>query len=143
VSVVNIKAAADTAVIPQYQTKGAVAFDFHCSRTIWIPPKSYGMVHSDLVIKVPENTALLCLPRSSTFKKTGLLFVTSGLIDQDYCGPEDVISFMMYNTTEDVVKVEVGDRLVQGLFVGVTAPVEFVESDMTEANRGGYGSTGV
>jgi dUTP pyrophosphatase len=139
----SIQVSSPSAVMPKYQTKGSVAFDFHCSRTVWIPPRSYGMIHSDLVIKVKEGTALLCLPRSSTFKKTGLLFVTSGLIDQDYCGPEDVISFMMYNTTEEVVKVEVGDRLVQGMFVAVYAPVDFVATNMGGENRGGYGSTDV
>jgi len=88
--------------------------------------------------------ALLILPRSSTFRKKSLIFPHSvGLIDQDYCGPEDEIMIQVFNFGKDTIVVERGERIAQGLFMK-TAVAEFVEVDadfLGNDSRGGFGST--
>ena len=80
--------------------------------------------------------------RSSTPKKKGLLTPHGiGIIDQDYCGPEDEIKIQVYNFTDEPVTIERGDKIAQGVFVRVDT-FEWEEVDvMTGESRGGFGST--
>jgi dUTP pyrophosphatase len=51
-------------------------------------------------------------PRSSTFKKHGLMQVNGvGIIDQDFCGEEDSIKFAYMNMTNKTQHIEKGTRI--------------------------------
>ena len=39
-----------------------------------------------------------------------------GLVDSDYCGPNDEILISVYNLTNQEITIEKGDRLAQGMF---------------------------
>ncbi len=79
--------------------------------------------------------------RSSTLKKKGLL-VTTGYIDNDYCGETDEILLQVYNISDEDVKIEKGERIGQGAFIKVEI-AEWQEADTMDSNsRGGFGSTG-
>ena len=87
--------------------------------------------------------ALVLAPRSSTPKKTGLSYPHSiGVIDQDYCGPEDELKVQVYNFTDENVTVRRGDKVGQGMFVKIEKAL-WEELDSMEHNktRGGFGST--
>jgi dUTP pyrophosphatase len=81
--------------------------------------------------------------RSSTPRRKGLLVPHGvGIIDQDYCGPEDEIRVQVLNFTSWPVVVERGERIAQAILVSI-ARAEFVEStDLPVESRGGFGSTG-
>ena len=65
-----------------------------------------------------------------------------GIGDQDFWGPDDEYHIPVYNITEEVVTVERGERIAQGIFVPVMI-AEFEEvDDVGEKSRGMYGSTG-
>ncbi len=140
---INVYRVDSTLPLPKYQTKGSCAFDFIARETITIEAHAVGFVPGNLIVKVPEGHSLLILPRSSLFRKKSLLIPNSpGLIDCDYCGPEDEIKIQVLNFDDNPVIVERGERLAQGLFV---------RSDQAEWNevnhpnhdsRGGFGSTG-
>ncbi len=128
--------------LPSYQTSGAVAFDIASRKTIDIPPKSLARIPTNLIIEVPPGYMLAVVPRSSTPSKKGLLIPHGiGIIDQDYCGPNDEILLQVFNFTEKNVIIERGERIGQGSFVRVDK-AEWTESDELKiTDRGGFGST--
>ncbi|PIR55157.1 dUTP diphosphatase [Candidatus Peregrinibacteria bacterium CG10_big_fil_rev_8_21_14_0_10_36_19] len=129
--------------LPVYESSGAVGFDILARESSVIPPKEIGMVPSNLVVEVPEKYMLVVASRSSTPKKKGLTPPHGfGIIDHDYCGPEDEIKVMVYNFTDNEVIIERGEKIAQGVFVRIDK-FEWSEVEEVEGkNRGGFGSTG-
>ena len=81
------------------------------------------------------------LPRSSTFKNTGLLLTNSmGLVDDSYNGDNDEWLAMFYATRYGAFKI--GDRLVQ-ISIKKSTPVDMEDvAQLGNPDRGGYGTTG-
>jgi len=130
--------------LPQYQTAGAAGFDLAASEDIVVDPSSIALIPTGLVIQVPAGHFLGIFARSSTPLKRGLMVANGvGVIDRDYCGPEDEIKIQVLNFTAQPVQVKKGDRLAQGLFLPVThVSWQEVEGDLREGSRGGFGATG-
>jgi len=130
--------------LPQYETAGSFGFDISARLDITIEPQTLGLIPGNIVVKCPTALALLILPRSSTFRKTTLVFPHSvGLIDQDYCGPDDEIMIQVFNMGKEAVTIKRGDKIAQGLFMK-TAVADFVEVEtdfLGPDSRGGFGST--
>lgn len=140
---VNIKRIDTTLPLPAYQTKGSVGFDFLAREEKTIPPGEIELIPANLIIQVPEGYSLILSSRSSTPRKFGLTKPHGiGVIDQDYCGPEDEIKIQVLNFSKTPTTVKRGERIAQGLFVR-TDRLEFNEVEtITEESRGGFGSTG-
>ncbi len=138
---IDIHLVDSTLPLPEYQTKGAVAFDLYSRETLTIEPRKIARIPTNLIIKVPEGYMLNIRDRSSTASKKGLL-PTAGVIDQDYCGPRDEILFQVFNYTDQPVVVERGERVGQAVFVRVDRAEWNVVETMDAENRGGFGSTG-
>ena len=103
------------------------------------------MLPTGLVIETPPDHMLAIFPRSSTYKKYGLrIGNTVGIVDEDYCGPNDEILLFLWNPGSSPVTVEAGTRLAQGIFIPVTKPTfsEIEPSQLGRPSRGGWGSTG-
>ncbi|MEK9788877.1 MAG: dUTP diphosphatase [Candidatus Woesearchaeota archaeon] len=128
--------------LPRYESEGAVGFDLICRENSKINPNSIALLPSNLVVKVPENYMLMLAPRSSLFKKKGLIMPNSvGIIDQDYCGDNDELLLQVYNLTNEAVEIQRGEKLGQGIFVQIKK-VKFNETETKFGeNRGGFGST--
>jgi len=138
---VKIKRVDKTLPLPEYLTSGAVAFDLYSRLDVDVPPKSTERLPTNIVLAIPKGYMLEIKDRSSTLKRKGLL-VSTGYIDNDYCGDSDEILLQVYNLTDDSVKIEKGERLGQGVFVKVEI-AEWEEADvMGGDNRGGFGTTG-
>jgi dUTP pyrophosphatase len=138
---IKIKRIDKSLPLPQYQTGGAVAFDLYSRVDMTIAPKTLERLPTNVIIATPKGYMLEIKDRSSTLKKKGLL-VTTGYIDQDYCGETDEILLQVYNISDTEVKVEKGERLGQGAFIKVEI-AEWAETDMMDSSsRGGFGSTG-
>jgi len=129
--------------LPIYHTAGSVAFDLPARATIVINPKEMALVQTGLIVQTPPGYFLAIVARSSTPKKKGLSLANSiGVIDQDYCGPEDEVKILVYNFTNAPVTVERGERIAQGIFVKIDR-AEFQEVEQIDSpTRGGFGSTG-
>jgi dUTP pyrophosphatase len=129
--------------LPEPATGGAAGFDLSAAADLEIPPHTIRLVGTGLVIGVPDGHFLGIFARSSTPLKRGLMVANGvGIIDSDYCGPDDEIKIQVLNITDAPVKVARGDRLAQGILL--PAPrVEWDEvEDITPTSRGGFGSTG-
>jgi dUTP pyrophosphatase len=136
--------------IPQYQSPGAVAFDIAAAQDIYVNRGEIALVPTGLVVKVPDDCALLLCSRSSAPKKYGIIPPHGlGVIDQDYCGPDDELKIQVMGLVDAgpflaqaQPTIYKGDRIAQGLLVPcVRAEFVEVESSMA-ASRGGFGSTG-
>jgi len=129
--------------LPDYQTTGAVAFDVYSREDGEINPDEMKLFPSNFVIEIPEGYMLMVAPRSSLFKKKGLKMAnTIGIIDQDFCGPEDELHLALQNLTKEIVKIAKGERLAQCMFVRVDKVHEWEEVDkIKDEQRGMFGST--
>ncbi|MBI2552236.1 dUTP diphosphatase [Candidatus Uhrbacteria bacterium] len=129
--------------LPEYQTPGSVAFDLAASEDTTVPPREIRLIPTGLVICTPPGHILLVATRSSTPMKKGLMLANGiGIIDQDFCGPDDEIKLQLFNFTDQPVEIKKGDRLAQGLFLKLDR-VEWEEvSQLENKTRGGFGSTG-
>lgn len=128
--------------LPIYETKGSVGFDLLTRTEITIAANSIELIPANVIVEVPEGYALIIASRSSTPRKHGLTKPHGiGVIDQDYCGPEDEVKIQVFNFTSEPVTVPKGSKIAQGLFVRVDR-CEFEEVDeIQKESRGGFGST--
>lgn len=99
-------------------------------------------INTGVAMKLPEGYEALMLPRSSTFKKYGLLLANSmGVIDNSYSGNDDYWLMAFYSTKP--VTIYHGTRLAQFRIQKSMPDICFKEQDYLDSeNRGGFGSTG-
>lgn len=139
---VNIKRIDPSLPLPEYHTKGSVAFDLYARVDTTIESKAVGLIPTNVIIKTPPGYMLLVVTRSSTPSKKGLSVPHGiGIIDQDYSGEEDEIKIQVYNFTNSAVSVAKGERIGQASFVRVDK-AEWNEVSEMGKSRGGFGSTG-
>lgn len=140
---VKIKRKDKSLELPKYETRGSVGFDILAAEDAVVPAKEIGMIATGLVVEVPEGYMLVVASRSSTPMKKGLTPPHGfGIIDQDYCGPEDEIKVLAYNFRDVEIEIKRGEKIAQGVFVKVDT-FEWDEVDeMQGSSRGGFGSTG-
>lgn len=130
------------AEIPEYKTPGAAAFDLAILDDVTIAPRSSQFLHTGLIFGLPADHVMLVFARSSLFKKFGLMLTNNvGVLDADYCGPEDECLLSVWNPQDVAVDIKAGTRLAQAMVLP-RPRVEFVESEASAASRGGWGSTG-
>lgn len=139
---VKIKRIDKSLPLPTYQTSGSVGFDIYSREDMEIPPRQIALIPGNIIVETPQGYMLLVALRSSTPRKKGLIKPHGiGVIDNDYCGEGDEIKVQVYNNTDNIVKVEKGERVAQGIFVKVDK-FEWAETDTMGKTRGGFGSTG-
>jgi len=139
---VKIKRIDNELPLPQYQTSGAVAFDLYARDDSEIGAGETKAVPANVIVCAPEGYMFMIAARSSLAKKKGLMLSNSvGIIDQDYCGPEDEVHVLLYNFKNQPCQIKRGERLAQGIFVKIDK-AEWDEIDETDQpTRGGIGST--
>lgn len=116
--------------------------DLRSAERVDMESGQFKIISLGISMKLPEGYEAHVLPRSSTFKKWGILMTNSmGVIDESYCGEDDIWGFpalAMRSTT-----IHKGDRICQFRIVKKMPEVTFTEVDhMKDENRGGFGSTG-
>jgi len=129
--------------LPQYETRGSLGFDFLCREDVLIKTQEIALVPANLIVKVPDGFVLMVTLRSSTPRKKGLIMPHGvGIIDSDYCGPEDEIKIQVQNISPSEVQIKRGERIAQGLFL-FCRQAQFQEiENLSGQSRGGFGSTG-
>lgn len=118
-------------------------YDLKCAEYIIYKAGMYLQIPLGVAMKLPEGMEGWLLPRSSTFKKTGLLIANGmGIIDPSYCGDGDEWKLCAYATRDG--EIQQGDRICQfRIMSAMNEPLEFVECDtLGTEDRGGIGSTG-
>ena len=139
---VRIRRLNPSALLPRYESACAAGFDLAASEDVSIAPGEVKLVPTGLAIEVPFAMFLGIFARSSTPLKRGLMVANGvGVVDPDYCGPEDEVKIEVYNFTQQPVHLRAGDRIAQGILMAA-ARVEWEEADaLKPESRGGFGAT--
>ncbi|GAA8950280.1 dUTP diphosphatase [Helicobacter pylori] len=131
------------ALIPEYQTEGSSGFDLHAVEEVMIKSHSVGLVKIGICLSLEVGYELQVRTRSGLALNHQVMVLNSpGTVDNDYRGEIKVI---LANLSDKDFKVQVGDRIAQGV-VQKTYKAEFTECeqlDETSRGSGGFGSTGV
>lgn len=130
--------------MPEYQTKGAVAFDISAFEDKSIEPGKVAMIRTGLIITTPPGYVLLVASRGSGPLKLGISPPHGiGVIDQDFIGSTDEIMVEAFNITDQIVEIKKGTRIAQGLIVPIVkAKWKEISTLERGQSRGGFGSTG-
>ena len=94
-------------------------------------------------VAVPKGTELQIRTRSGSPLKKGFVVANSpGTVDSGYRG---VVGVICHNISNDIVGIECGERIAQGVVCPVlnVGFVEVVVLDETDRGDGAYNSTGV
>lgn len=102
----------------------------------------FQLIDLGVAIQLPPGYDALVFPRSSTFKRYGLLLANSvGYIDNSYCGTEDWWKAPVYATRD--IYIPKGTRCFQFRLIRTQPKLWITSHDTLGENRGGIGSTGV
>lgn len=139
----DIKIKYHTDITPLRLTEKGDWCDLRLAETVELKAGEFRILSLGVSMKLPEDHEALVIPRSSTFKTWGIIQTNScGLIDNSYCGDDDVWG-MPVLATRDVV-IEKDSRICQFRIQKKMYGFEFdVVDHLGETNRGGFGSTGV
>lgn len=134
----HFKKLTDNATMPERATKGSAGYDISSSEAITIQPGEIKLVSTGLAVQMEQDDVMLLIDRSSNPRKRGLILSNSvGVIDHDYFPNE--FKGMFTNITDKPVTIEVGQRIMQAVFVKYGR----VDDDNALGHRtGGFGSTG-
>lgn len=129
------------AVIPQGDW-----LDLTIGQDITLKAHESAIIPLNVAMALPDGFEAHLLPRSSTFRKTGLLLTNGmGIIDNSYAGDNDEWGASVYATRDITLKN--GQRLFQFRLT----PTQFNQVNeltfntvehLQGADRGGFGSTG-
>lgn len=127
---------------PVRATTGSVGYDLACAEDICIAPGKLGVVRTGLVLTPPKGYWIMTAIRSS-LSKTLMLANGVGIIDPDYCGPEDEVKFLIRNLGDAPATITRGSRVGQAILMQILTPlVMALEPPEGVSSRGGIGSTG-
>ncbi len=129
--------------LPERKTEKSAGYDMEAGTAVDLVPGKVTIVPTGLKSYMPDDEYLAIFVRSGLSIKRGIMLVNgTGIIDADYYGNADNeghIMVALYNAGEDVVKIEKGDRIAQGIFLKYGK----VDGDSAQGTRsGGMGSTG-
>lgn len=132
----------DNVVIPERKTKCSAGYDFSSAGEYELQSGKVTLVHTGIKASMPSDKYLQLSVRSSLGKKGILLANGVGIVDCDYHSNPDndgEIGFLLYNINPEPFKINVGDRVGQGVFLSYYKTVD----DNADGKRcGGFGSSG-
>ena len=117
--------------------------DLRSMEDVELKKGEFKLIPLGVAMKLPEGYEAYILPRSSTFKNYGILQTNSqAVIDESYCGNEDMWRYPVYATK--AAKINKYDRICQFRIQEHQPTISFKEVEVLDGDdRGGFGSTGV
>ena len=116
--------------------------DLRAAETILIVKGEFKYIPLGVAMQLPEGYEALVAPRSSLYKRRGIIMTNSiGIMDESYCGDGDQWRFPAYATRETIIPK--GERICQFRIVKHQPEIEFeIVDTLGNPDRGGHGSTG-
>lgn len=116
--------------------------DLRAAEDVEIKAGEFKLIPLGVAMKLPKKYEALVVPRSSTFKNFGIIQTNSvGVIDNGYCGKDDMWRFPCIATRD--VTIHKNDRICQFRILKNQSNIKFVESNLSDKSRGGFGQSGV
>ena len=116
--------------------------DLRAATSMHLMRGDHALIPLGVAMQLPAGYEAILAPRSSSFKKWGILQTNSiGVIDESYCGDNDQWLMSVYATRD--ADIELNDRVCQFRIIKHQPEVSFVEVvTLDNEDRGGFGSTG-
>lgn len=116
--------------------------DLRAAEDVEMKAGEYKLISLGVSMKLPEGYEAVIVPRSSTFKNWGILQTNHvGVIDNSYCGDNDIWRFPAYATRD--VLIAKNSRICQFRIQKKMDKLTFnVVDHLDGKDRGGFGSTG-
>ena len=130
--------------LPRLQKTGKGDWiDLYAAQTMQLRAGDFALIPLGVSMQLPEGYEARTAPRSSTFRRWGILQANSvGVIDNSYCGTNDEWKLPVYATRDTVI--EKGDRICQFRIMRNQPRLHFTRVEHLEGpDRGGFGSTGI
>ena len=117
--------------------------DLRAAENVFMHQGEFKYIPLGVSMEIPEGYEAHIAPRSSTFKKYGIIMANSiGIIDNSFKGDNDIWMFPAYATRDTTI--DFNSRICQFRLFKNQEGIEFVKVDtLGNDDRGGYGSTGV
>lgn len=131
---------------PSYAYVSDSGFDLYSIEDVWIHPFDRSLISTGLILNIPDGYEIQVRSKSGLALKQGLMVLNSpGTVDQGYLGEIKVI---LFNTTNQKVKIEKGQKIAQAVLCPVVSGkwvklVEKTSLNEKDRNNNGFGSTGV
>jgi dUTP pyrophosphatase len=144
----KVKRLNEYAKLPKRQTDGSAGYDIYSAEECLIGPGEQKIISTGISIELPICEIPNHIYSFQIISRSGLsakykIEKGAGLIDADYNGEIKVILYN-YSKDDNVYKINIGDRIAQGIIVAVAIPqvMEVNEIKITDRGIGGFGSTG-
>ena len=123
--------------------------DLRAAEEVNLKAGEFTLISLGISIKIPEKFEMWLAPRSSTFKKFGIIQTNGiGIIDNSYCGNNDIIKMPVYALRD--CHIPFNERIAQFRFIPrmkysasmFTLGIRFKEvDDLGTEDRHGFGSS--
>jgi dUTP pyrophosphatase len=136
--------------LPERKTGGSAGWDVYASEETLLMPGIVTLVPTGLIIETPPGYHFRVFIRSGFAVRNNVSLVNSvGIIDADYCGPDDYLKIAMVKHAVPGIEpttIAKGERIAQIIFERNTFDSVFWQeqenADFHGNSRGGFGSTG-
>ena len=127
---------------PIEKTERGDWIDLRAAEDVEMKAGDFKLIPLGVSMKLPPNYEALVVPRSSTFKHWGILQTNHcGVIDNSYCGDNDVWMFPALATRD--VLIEKNSRICQFRIQKKMEKLRFETVEhLNNSDRGGFGSSG-
>ena len=110
--------------------------DLRAAEEVELKAGEFKLIHLGVAMQLPEGYEAHIVPRSSTFKKWGIIQTNHcGIVDNSYCGPNDWWRMPVFALRD--TKIEVNDRICQFRIQKNQPTLVFNEVEEMEANNRG------
>lgn len=116
--------------------------DLRAAETILIVKGEFKYIPLGVAMQLPEGYEAIVTPRSSLFKRRGIIMTNSiGIMDESYCGDNDEWKFPAYAIRDTLIPK--GERICQFRIMKHQPEIKFeIVDTLGNPDRGGHGSTG-
>ena len=116
--------------------------DLRAAEDVVLKAGEFKLIPLGVAMQLPKGYEGHVVPRSSTFKKWGIIQTNHhAVIDESYCGDQDQWFYPAYALRDTVIHTN--DRICQFRIMKKQPVIEFEEvEELGNENRGGIGSTG-
>lgn len=138
---IRIKRIRDGVLLPEKIHNGDW-IDLRAAKSVVLKAGEYQLIPLGIAMELPEGYEAILAPRSSTFKRGGILLANSiGIIDESYKGDNDEWHFPALAIRDTTIMVN--ERICQFRIIKHQPEIEFeVVDSLGNDDRGGLGSTG-
>ena len=116
--------------------------DMRAAERVELKKGDFACIRLGVGMEIPKGFEAHIAPRSSTFKRWGVLQVNGvAVIDQSYNGDDDEWMMPVLATRDTII--EINDRICQFRIIENQPHIDFEEVEhLGDVNRGAFGSTG-